>query len=131
MKLTLNGTEYQSKLFALLNPSIGEARIIKRHTGMSISEWRLGLMTLHREDPDVLAGLVFILKHRAGEQVDWSELEQLSSQELNEAITVEDGDLDPPAPVEPAAAPETSVETPAPKKAPAKRTPKPKAAAAS
>jgi hypothetical protein len=141
VKLSLDEREYQAKAYSLFDLSIGEARTIKRNTGMSISEWRLGLMTLHREDPDVLAGIVFVLRHRAGEQVDWAEMENISTQTLIAGLKLEDGDLDPPQPPAEAAveepAPAEPVVKPVPTKprsngkAPAKRPAKPKATSTS
>jgi hypothetical protein len=138
VKLSLDGREYQAKTYSLFDLSIGEARTIKRNTGMSISEWRLGLMTLHREDPDVLAGIVFVLRHRAGEQVDWAEMENISTQTLIAGLKLEDGDLDPPAEesaegqtqAEPAVTPITTKPR-SNGKAPAKRPAKPKATSTS
>jgi hypothetical protein len=149
VKLSLDGREYQAKAYSLFDLSIGEARTIKRNTGMSISEWRLGLMTLHREDPDVLAGIVFVLRHRAGEQVDWAEMENISTQTLIAGLKLEDGDLDPPlekpateeppvkGPVEEPTTPAELAVKPVSKKprsngkTPAKRPTKPKAASTS
>jgi phospholipase C len=84
MKLTLAGTEYQSDLFPLLKLTIGEARVIKRNTGMNIGQWRNGLSNLGEEDADVLAALVFLLRSRAGETVDdnWDELDALSEYDI-------------------------------------------------
>lgn len=146
MKLTLNGQEYQAPVFSLLNVSVGEARTIKRQTGMTISDWRLGLLTIERQDPDVLAAVVFILRHRAGEDVDWADVDKLSTMELARSVVTEPGDYELPAElqdlapdgeVEEVPAAETELpevepeppKKPAPKKPPAKRTPKPKAAA--
>lgn len=98
MKLTLRGVEYQSDLLALYEISLGEARKIKRHTGMTISDWRVGLMTFTREDPDVLASLVYLLRHRARKagdpEVDWSEIDQIGSKELAEGFEWEDVDTE-------------------------------------
>lgn len=96
MKLTLNGTEYQAGVFSLLDVSIGEARDIKRHTGMTISDWQLGLLTSERQDPDVLAAIVLVLRRRAGEDVDWAEIETLSTVEVSRAVTLEPGDYELP-----------------------------------
>jgi hypothetical protein len=82
MKLTLGDTEYQSDLFPLLKLTIGEARIIKRNTGMNIGQWRNGLSNLGEEDPDVLAALMFLLRSRAGEQVTWDEIDLMSEYDI-------------------------------------------------
>lgn len=98
MKLTLRGVEYQSDLMALYEISLGEARVIKRNTGMTITDWRVGLMTFAREDPDVLTALVFLLRHRArtssDPEVDWSEIDQIGVRELAEGVEWEDADAD-------------------------------------
>ena len=78
MKLTLGDKTYESDLGPLKEPSIGEARAIKRQTGLTITDWAEGLENLGRLDPDVLAGLVFLLRKRAGEPVDWAEIDSLS-----------------------------------------------------
>lgn len=77
MKLTLNGTTYESRLMQLFTMSIGEARIIKRQTGLTIADWQDGVKSLERVDPDVFVSLVYLLKSRAGETVDWDELNAL------------------------------------------------------
>lgn len=82
MKLTLNGKEYQSPVLTLFTISIGEARAIKRHTGLTIADWHDGLKTLGRFDPDVCLSLVFLLKSRAGESVNWDELNALSAMDV-------------------------------------------------
>lgn len=98
MKLTLRGVEYQSDLMGLYELSLGEARQIKRRTGMTISDWRVGLMTFTREDPDVLASLVYLLRHRARQpadpEVDWAEIDQVGIKELVEGFEWEDADTD-------------------------------------
>lgn len=92
MKLTINGTEYQASMPSMLRLTIGEARAIKSHTGLSIADWRLGLMTLNREDPDVLAGLVVLLKYRAGEGIELAELDALNTDALVGSAVFEDND---------------------------------------
>ncbi len=77
MKLTLNGTTYESRLMQLFMMSIGEARTIKRQTGLTIADWQAGVKSLDRVDPDVFVSLVYLLKSRAGETVDWDELNAL------------------------------------------------------
>lgn len=77
MKLTLDGTTYESRLLELFTMSIGEARIIKRQTGLTIADWQDGVQSLDRVDPDVFVSLVYLLKSRAGETVDWDELDAL------------------------------------------------------
>lgn len=92
MKLVLDGHEYSSPILDLYRVTIGEARTIKRCTGLTLADWRLGLLTWGREDPDVLAGLVYLLRSRAGETVDWYELEQINAQDVVDGLTVEESD---------------------------------------
>lgn len=97
MKLSIHGGEHRSTLLDLFHVTIGEARAIKSHTGLSIAEWRTGLMTLDQEDPDVLAGLVVLLTYRAGRQIDMAELESLDTQQLIATLEFEDSDVTTPA----------------------------------
>lgn len=94
MKLTLNGKTYESDLSPLVEVSIGEARAIKRETGLTIMAWKDGLENLGRLDPDVLAALVFLLRSRAGEKVDWSEMDGLTISDLAAGLdfTLSDND---------------------------------------
>lgn len=93
MKLTLGDKEYTSTLMGLYELSIGEARTIKRNTGMTITEWQLGLALFsRREDADILAGLVFLLRSRAGEQVAWSDIDTLPIKSVKEGFDVTDLD---------------------------------------
>lgn len=92
MKLALDGDEYSSPILDLYRLTISEARTIKRHTGLTLADWRLGLLTWGREDPDVLVGLVYLLKTRAGETVDWYELDQVNAQDVVNGLTVEESD---------------------------------------
>lgn len=98
MKLTLREVEYRADLADLYRLSIAEARTIKRRTGMTIADWRVGLMTLVREDPDVLAGLVFLLRHRARSdadpEVDWDDIGTLTIEELAEGFEWEASDTE-------------------------------------
>jgi hypothetical protein len=108
--LTLGGKAYETELDALLHLSIAEAREIKRHCRsgdgerpMTIAEWRKGLLALDQEDSDTLAALAFVLRSRAGEQVDWAEIEGLSSQEFSAGFVMtkdEPPDEEPPDPQE-------------------------------
>lgn len=82
MKLTLEGKVYTEKTMHLYELSLGEAREIKRFTGLTLADWRLGLLTWNRHDPDVLAGVVWLLKHRAGEPVHWDQINMLPAAEL-------------------------------------------------
>lgn len=94
MKLTLRGVEYQSDMLSLYRLTIAEAREIKRNTHMTIADWRFGLITFTREDPDVFAGLIYLLKHRAGEVVDWEEVGRINTQELVDGFEWQDSDTE-------------------------------------
>lgn len=92
MKLTLGEKTYQADMLDLYRPSIAEARTIKRHTGMTLADWRFSLVTYFREDPDMLAGLVYLLKHRTGEVVDWDELGRINAQDVIDGFEIEASD---------------------------------------
>lgn len=92
MKLTLGGVEYHSDLMALYRVSINEARIIKRQTGMTLADWRFSLVTYFREDPDMLAALVWLLKRRAGEVADWDEIDRIGAQDVIDGAVFEEAD---------------------------------------
>lgn len=82
MKLTLNGKTYQSAVMPLYDISMAEAIRIKALTGMTIADWRLGLLTWNRQDPDTIRALVLLLKSRAGEQFHMDEINMMSATEL-------------------------------------------------
>ena len=86
MKLTLGGVTYQADMLSLYRLSIREAREIKRHTTLTLADWRFGLRTFFREDPDILLGVVYVLKSRAGEVVNWDELDGLNAQDIVDGI---------------------------------------------
>lgn len=94
MKLTLNGAEYSADLMSLYRVSITEARTIKRQTGMTLADWRIGLLTFNREDPDMIAGVVYLLKHRAAEIVDWTEIGELDAQAVIDSALMETADVE-------------------------------------
>lgn len=82
MKLTLNGTVYQCPSMRLYELSLGEAVELKRLTGLTIADWRLGLLTFDRHDPDVLIGVVWLLKTRAGEPLHLDQVNMIPTSEL-------------------------------------------------
>lgn len=86
MRLTLGGTVYTSPVMRLYDVSLGEAREIKKMTGLTIQDWRLGLLTFNRLDPDVLLGLVWLLRTRAGETPHLDELNMIPVAELTTAF---------------------------------------------
>lgn len=83
---TLNGKTYRSSVMDLVRLSIGEARVIKRETGMKIADWRDTFRAIDREDPDLLIGLAYLMRTRAGELAEWSDLDHMSSLELMSAF---------------------------------------------
>lgn len=93
MKLTLGDKEYVSDLLGLYKLTIGEARVIKRNTDMGIAEWRFGLISMNtRWDPDVMAGIVFLLRARAGERVDWSDIDTLTVEQITQGFDFTEDD---------------------------------------
>lgn len=96
MKLTLRGVEYQSDLLSLYDLTINEARAIKANTTthMTIADWRVGLITFNREDPDVLAALIYLLRHRAGEIDDWDAIGDIRTRELTDGFEWEESDTE-------------------------------------
>jgi len=84
VRLVLCETVYRQSMLDLLKLSIGEARTIKRHTGMTIADWRLKFALLSQEDPDVFAALAYLFRSRAGETVttDWSDINKLPAQDI-------------------------------------------------
>lgn len=122
MVLALRGKTYETDFLDLLKLTIGESRVIKRNcTGpngkaMTGADWRECMVAFDREDPDLLAGIVFLLRSRAGETVEWADLEDLTVQEFAEGLTVADDEVvepseDPPA-AEPLSDPRPPPETP-------------------
>jgi hypothetical protein len=118
--LKLGDKTYTSSVVDLVRLSIGEARAIKRATGMTIADWRDTFRRIDREDPDLLIGLAYLMRTRAGEPVDWSDLDHMSSTELMAAFEATNDDTpaaaeNPPEPVQdtPDASPSVGV-TPEP-----------------
>lgn len=102
--MTLGGKTYEADLAALVNLSIGEARIIKRETGLTVMGWMDGMQAFNKQDPDILAGLVFLFKSRAGETVDWGDLDKISVKEFWGGLKTSEpetskhiGDAEPPS----------------------------------
>lgn len=121
LKFAVNGRDYAVTLDRL---SIAEAREVKRFTGVTLHA--LMLAGSGQVDGDVLAAVVFLAKRRAGEEIDWAEIDQIDVLTLVETMTIasdtpdsaEPGVSDPPAPAKATTN----------GKAPAKRTSKPRAA---
>lgn len=90
--LTLGDKTYAATAADLAEVTIGECRVIKQQTGMTISDWLAGFGEMSRDDPDVYAILVYLLRSRAGEQVNWSELDAIPLSELVDGFDVTDTD---------------------------------------
>lgn len=105
LTLTVNGKPYRCELVDLFSLSIGESRTIKRETGMSITVWLEKLQDFG--DPDVLASVLYLVLSRAGEVVEWSELDDMSLTDVMRgfALTDEPDVVDaPPVVADPAPA---------------------------
>lgn len=92
MKLTIGGREYQHPLRSVFELSIGEARAVKAHTGLTVRDWQAGLTDFTRGDPDVLAGLLVLCRYRAGEDIDPAGIDTVGTGELVAGLEMEDGD---------------------------------------
>lgn len=90
IKLALNGREYRCTVDDLTTLTIGEARAIKRHTGMRIAGWTNAMAAIEEIDPDAFVGLVYLLQTRAGEPFDWAGLDDMPILDLLEGFSVVD-----------------------------------------
>lgn len=72
MKFHIHGTEYE--LPALDDATTRELRTIKENTGMGLRSLMEGFYDM---DPGAIVAVVWLAKHRAGEPVNWSDLEDL------------------------------------------------------
>lgn len=91
MKVKVDGTEYEYDASKLL---FSEAAFVQKKTGMKIQEWQQGLAEM---DAFALAGLIYILRKRAGESPDWDTLEfDIASLEW----VADDDEVEEPAPKE-------------------------------
>lgn len=89
MRLRVKGEAYELDTGHI---TIGEARLIKKHTG------GMGLLDLFdglkRGDPDSTAALVLLAKYRAGEKVNWRDLDDLDIVDDVEVEAESDGEPD-------------------------------------
>lgn len=69
MKLTIDGQHYEFDMDRLL---FSEMAFVQKKTGLKLQEWQRGLNEM---DAFALAGLVYIVRKRAGEQPDWDTLD--------------------------------------------------------
>lgn len=101
MKITVDGTVYD---FDQARLGMREAYRLQEQTGMNLQRWQTGLV---ESDVKALAGLVFLLKTRAGETVDWDTFDfDLGSLEIEDAAPEVEGDAsDPSSEPEPSGVP--------------------------
>jgi len=106
-RFRLNGNDYDYDPAALFDLTFGEARGLKAGTGLTIADWHQGLTSIHRADPDVLAGIVWVVLRRAGGPVDWADVDAISTVDLLGSVTdvedppetIEEPVVDEPEPV--------------------------------
>lgn len=67
-----NGKKYSFDLNDEL--PVSEARLIKQHTGMTITEFFSGV---EKGDVDSIVGVVFLAVRRAGDPIEWSDLDDM------------------------------------------------------
>lgn len=101
LKFSALGRDYEVTLDRL---SIAEAREIKRYTGVTLTA--LMMASSGHVDGDTLAAMVSLAQRRAGEEVDWSAIDELDIVELMGTISVTTDDPQPQA------QPATNGETP-------------------
>ena len=93
LTFTLDGCEYKVTLDRL---SIAEAREIKRYTGVTLGT--LAMLAAGVVDADAVAALVSLAKRRAGEDIDWAEIDQIDVVALLKTMSVSDDEADTPEP---------------------------------
>lgn len=82
LQLVLGGRTYRMDPASLSELTIKEAREIKHHTGFRIAGWAQAMTSLTEVDPDVFLGVVYLMRTRAGEEFNWSELDDMPILEL-------------------------------------------------
>lgn len=87
LKFQLGDRDYRVTLDRL---SIAEAREVKRYTGVTLNA--LVMVSAGQVDGDVLAAVVFLAKRRAGEEIDWSEIDQIDVVTLMSGMSYAEGD---------------------------------------
>lgn len=88
LNFTLNGHDYYAVTLDKL--SIAEAREVKKFTGVTLHS--LVMASAGQVDGDVLAAVVYLAKRRAGEEIDWSEIDRIDVVELAENMSVTTGE---------------------------------------
>lgn len=97
LQLVLNGRTYRLDPASLADLTFREAREIKQHTGFRISDWAREIGNLNEIDSDAFRGLVYLMRTRAGETFDWSELDDMPILEFAKGLSsVEVPDPDEP-----------------------------------
>lgn len=71
MKIEHDGRSYDFDMDSL---EAAELRVVEQHSGMTLPEWMDGLK---RGKVDSLVAIVFVAKRRAGDTVEWSDLDGL------------------------------------------------------
>lgn len=80
MKIIVHGQAYDYDAARL---QVNEAILIHQLTGLNLQKWQAGLGDM---DPYAVKALVWLIKRRAGEQVEWEALDfDLGSVELADA----------------------------------------------
>lgn len=87
MKFDLDGKTYE---FTGDRLSIGEAREVKRHLGVTLAQFDLDLKLWERgigiPDGDTFAGVVWIAMRRAGEEPDLAVIDRIDIGQLGESV---------------------------------------------
>lgn len=76
MRFTVEGREYDFDADKL---SVGEARLVKQHTGNGVRSWLNGI---NDYEPDAWLALILIAKKRNGEAVTWNDLQDIDFLEV-------------------------------------------------
>lgn len=74
--------KYQGKTYSMdLDDklSVAEARALKQHTGFTIQDWMDGIQAA---DVDALCGIVFLAVRRAGDDIEWSDMDDMDLMQL-------------------------------------------------
>lgn len=101
MKISIEGVVYEFQADKL---TLREAFRIHEQTGLNLKQWQDGL---GEGNPYALGALAFLLKSRAGEQLDWSTFDfDLGSFDID--ADEEDPGVDPTSGLAPATEPESA-----------------------
>lgn len=89
MQFQYNGKKYSFDLNDEL--PVHEARLIKQHTGMTITQFFEGVGA---GDVDSIVGIVFLAVRRSGDPIEWSDLDDMDLMKMATDIAEING-LDP------------------------------------